>query len=347
MSRVALAYNLIKLSCIQDAPLDCIAEYDTPEAIQAIADALQAGGHEVILLEDDRNFTDRLKAAQPDIVFNIAEGVDGECREAQVPSVCEAFGIPYTGSGVQTLALCLNKARTNEVLAANGLAVPAFQVFYASHDALAAELNFPLIVKLLHEGSSMGLSEKSVVDDHAALRLQVQYLLDTYRQPALVQQFIIGREFTVGILGNRFPAALPITEVTFPTPYGIVTFNLDDELVPLVERQIGVEGLLNFKKYTLPHTSVCPADIDPRLAERIRDTAVHTFRALGCRDWGRIDFRLGVDRQLYVLEANPIAGIAPGYWLPNSARVANLDYPAFINRILDIALDRIQGGNCY
>ncbi len=347
MSRVALAYNLIKLSSIQDAPLDCIAEYDTPEAIQAIAGALRAGGHEVILLEDDRNFADRLKALQPDIVFNIAEGVDGECREAQVPAVCEASGIPYTGSGVQTLALCLNKARTNEVLACNGLAVPAFQVFYSPEDVLRPGLNFPLIIKLLHEGSSMGLSEKSVVDDQAALRRQVLYLLDTYHQPALVQQFVIGREFTVGILGNRNPTALPITEVTFPPPYGIVTFNLDDELVPLVERQLGAEALRDFRKYTLPHTSVCPADIDPVLAGRIGGTAVRAFRTLECRDWCRIDFRLGVDHQLYILEANPIAGIAPGYWLPNSARVANLDYQAFINRILDIAIDRIQGGNRY
>ncbi len=347
MSRVVLAYNLIKLAWIQDAPLDCIAEYDTPEAIQAIADALRAGKHEVILLEEDRNFATRLKAAQPDIVFNIAEGIDGECREAQVPAACEALGIPYTGSGVQTLALCLNKARTNEVLACNGLAVPPFQVFYSAGDALGPGLNFPLIVKLLHEGSSMGLSEKSVVDDQIALRRQVGYLLDTYHQPALVQEFIIGREFTVGILGNRSPVALPITEVTFPTPYGIVTFNLDDELVPLVERQIGAEGLRDFRKYTLPHTSVCPADIEPHLAECISGTAMQVFRTLECRDWCRIDFRLGENRQLYILEANPIAGIAPGYWLPNSARVAGLDYQAFINRILDIALDRIQGQNHY
>ena len=133
----------------------------------------------------------------------------------------------------------------------------------------------------------------------------------------------------------------------FSTPYGIVTYCLDEELVPLIERQLGVEVLKEFTDHEIPYHSVCPADIDPGLADFIRDTAARAFSTLGCRDWCRIDFRLGDDHQLYVLEANPIAGIAPGYWLPNSAQVANLDYPAFINRILDISLDRIQGGNRY
>jgi len=343
MTKVGLAYDLIKLDTMKELPFDCIAEYDSEETIQAIANALKSGGHEVILLEADEGFVNKLKASQPEIVFNIAEGIHGETREAQVPAICEFFGIPYTGSGVLALSICLNKARTNEVLLSNDVMVPPYQVFNSRDDIHRLNAEFPLIVKLLHEGSSMGLSKKSVVKDEQALRDQVEFIIKTYHEPVLVQKFIIGREFTVGILGNQDPIALPITEIVFQDPYGIVLFCPDEEVFPMVKQVKGEQFVNEFIRQIIPKKVVCPAEIIPGLTEQINQIAIKAFKALECRDWCRIDFRLDIKDNLYVLELNPITGIAPGYWLPNSAEVAHLNYDEFINKILDIAWERVHG----
>jgi len=345
MARIGLAYDLIRLDGPHDVPLDFVAEFDSEETIQAMAHALESRGHEVIFLEADEEFAHKLRVSHPDIVFNVAEGMHGECRESHVPAMCEFFRIPYTGSGVLTLSLCLNKARTNDVLTSNDVRVPPFQVFYSRQDVLRLDAGFPLIVKLLHEGSSMGLSKKSVVTDENSLREQVEFVLDTYHQPALVQKYIIGREFTVGVLGNEDPYTLPITEVVFQDPYGIVTFCPDEEVLPMVARARGEQFLIEFTSQVIPKKVICPANISAELARRINQTVIQAFKALECRDWCRVDLRIDRDENIYVLELNPIAGIAPGYWLPNSAAVAHLDYAAFINRILDIAWERIHNNH--
>ena len=347
MTRVGLAYDLVKLEGLQERPIDCIAEFDSEETIQAIAGALQAGGHEVILLEANEDFTEKLRMSHPEIVFNIAEGRQGDCRESHVPAICEFYGIPYTGSGILTLSTCLNKARTNEVLCSNGLKVPPYQVFYTRDDILQLSSEFPLIAKLLHEGSSMGLSDKSVVKDEKALRNEVDYLLHTYHQPVLVQKFIIGREFNVGILGNDDPITLPITEIIFQEPYGIVMFYPDEEVFPMFKGLKGEHFMDKFMGKIAPKKCICPAVVSLELANRINQTALKAYQALDCRDCCRIDLRLSIDDTLFILELNPIAGIAPGYWLPHSAEVASINYTEFINKILDIALERIHNNHHY
>jgi D-alanine--D-alanine ligase len=342
MAKVGLAYDLINLSGINGSPLDTLAELDTHETVMAISTAIQSAGHEVIPLEADENIVEKLRAGRPDLVFNLVEGRHGDCRESHVPAMCEYFNIPYTGSGVLTLSMCLNKAMTNQYLLSQGVLVPPFQVFETPDDTLRLQDEFPLIVKLLHEGSSMGLSRKSVVDDETTMREQVAFLIHTYHQPALVQKYIIGREFTVGVLGNRDPYTLPITEIRFADPYDIVTYCPDDEVFPLIEQRFGLEYVQDLKCKIIPKRSICPAEIDPELAEKINQTAIKAFNVMGCRDWCRVDMRMSADGNVYVLELNPIAGIAPGYWLPNSAEVAHLSYSAFINTILDIAWARIH-----
>jgi len=336
MARVALVYNLIHPHMLHGSPLDYIAEYDSRETISALSTALQAGGHEVIPLEADESIVEKLRLARPQIVFNIAEGVRGESRESHVPAICEMLGLPYTGSGPLTLALCLNKARTKEILAFHHVPTAPFQVFRSSEEALDSNLRFPLIVKLLHEGSSMGLSEDSIVDDAVALGSQVEHLVRTYRQPAIVEEFIAGREFTVGVLGNGNPRVLPIVEVIFDDPRGIVLFEPDEAVVPLIQQEKGSDVSLP----RVNHRSTCPAQIGQELEEKIEQTAVRAYRALGCRDWCRMEMRLGDDGTLYVLELNPIAGIDPSYWLPKAARVAGLSYKDLVNEILDYALQR-------
>lgn len=336
MAKVALVYNLIHFEGLRGRPLDMLAEYDSEETIAALRTALEAGGHEVLPLEADETIMEQLCETQPDIVFNIAEGLRGESREAHVPAICEMLGLHYTGSGPLALATCLNKARTKEVLLHHGIPTPRFQVLASPDAPLSDALRYPLIVKLLHEGSSMGLSDASVVDDEVALRAQVTYLIETYREPALIEEFIEGREFTVGLLGNDPPQVLPIIEVIFDSPRGIVLFEVDPEVaVKMDSANIDYSHL----PY-IPHRSVCPAPVDAGLQARIEERAVRAFTVLGCRDWGRMEMRLGPDGELYILEVNPIAGIDPSYWLPWAAEVGGYSYAAFVNAILDHALRR-------
>lgn len=341
MVTVALVYNLIHPETLRHAPLDALAEYDDTTTIQAIHTALTSAGHHVIDIEADEAIAERLRSVRPDIVFNIAEGLRGESRESHVPAICEMLGLAYTGSTPLTLALCLNKARTKEILLHYGIPTPRFVVLNDPLAELSVPLRYPLIVKLLQEGSSMGLSERSIVDDEAALRAQVAALFRCYHEPLLVEEFIQGREFTVGVLGNGTLYTLPITEVVFQDPRGIVLFAPDAAMVALYREQgIDVAALPQAH-----HRSVCPAQVPPTLQARIEQTALRAFRALGCRDWGRVDMRLALDGELYVLELNPIAGIAPGYWLPRSAEVAGLSYADFINEILTQALLRGSKGS--
>ncbi len=336
MAKVALVYNLIQPHMLHSGPLDSIAEYDSEETISALSGAISAGGHDAIPLEADEAIAEKLRSVRPKVVFNIAEGIGGESRESHVPAICEMLGIPYTGSGPLTLALCLNKARAKEILSYHRIATPPFQVFRSPGDELDSNLRFPLIAKLLHEGSSMGLSEHSIVDDEASLRQQAHYLFRVYRQPVLVEEYIEGQEFTVGVLGNDHARILPIVEVVFSKPRGIVLFSPDAPVVPLIRQERGDAARLP----EVHHWAVCPAQVGEELEHQIEQTALRAFSALECRDWCRMEMRLGHDRVLYVLELNPIAGIDPTYWLPKAALVAGVSYEALVNEILNYALAR-------
>ena len=193
MVRVSLVYNAIHPEVLLNGPMDIIAEYDSEETIEALVSALESWGHEVIPIEADEAIAEKLKSAHPDIVYNIAEGLRGESRESHVPAICEMLGIPYTGSGPLTLAMCLDKARTKQILSYYRISTPAFQVFNSTKEKLNPDLRFPLIAKLVHEGSHMGLSKNSIVDDENSLMQQVKYLIETYHQPVLVEEFIMGR----------------------------------------------------------------------------------------------------------------------------------------------------------
>jgi D-alanine-D-alanine ligase len=234
-------------------------------------------------------------------------------------------------------------------------------VVKSAQEPLCKDLKFPLIIKLLHEGSSMGLSYESIVETPEALAKRVGYLVQTYAQSVLIEEFIDGREFTVPVLGNTPPRALPVIEVRFNGPRNITLFQPDDAVIRMLARAWGV-------RIAVPHTvhlsvdcervllptedgstlevpvalteSVCPAEIPASLTMALQGTAVQAFQALECRDWGRVDMRVGADGVPQVLELNPIAGIDPTYWLPRSAQAAGLEYPALIQAILDVACQR-------
>ena len=342
-------------------PLDKTAELDCMQTIRALRDAMACHGYEVVLIKADEGAYERLRVSGVDLVFNIAEGVRGEDREAQLPAMLEMLGIPYTGSGPLSLALCLHKAKTKELLSWHGIPTPAFQVWHSADEPLSGALVYPLIVKLLHEGSSMGLSYESVVETDAALRGRVRYLRETYEQPVLVEQFVEGREFTVPVIGNAPAQALPVIEVLFKGPRPLTLFQPDDPVIRMLARAQGQRlmpaaavELSEDRRFALLRTdtgaelevpvsltqSVCPADVPQPLAEALQKTALRAYHALECRDWCRVDMRLGADHVPQVLELNPIAGIDPSYWFPRSAQAAGMSYPELIGAIINAARQR-------
>ncbi|MCZ6875672.1 MAG: D-alanine--D-alanine ligase [bacterium] len=346
---------------LRDELLDRTAEYDSPQTINTLRDAIATQGHDVVLIEADDEAYERLHKGGIDFVFNIAEGIRGEDREAQIPAILEMLGIPYTGSRPLTLALCLHKAKTKEILSYYDIPTPAFQVMSGPHETLANTLSYPLIVKLLHEGSSMGLSYASVVETPQALAERVGFLTERYAQAVIVEQFIDGREFTVPVLGNTPPCPLPVIEVLFRGPRNITLFQPDDAVILMIARERGKRlseppqyRFSSNQEYSLIQTedgeelaipislttSVCPARISSDLTAALQNTAQQAYLALECRDWGRIDMRVGDDGVPQVLELNPIAGIDPTYWLPRSALAAGMAYTTLIRTILDAACQR-------
>src|SRR5512143_502530 len=193
-------------------PADAYADFDHIETIDHIRTAIETDGHSTDFLVADENLPSALKKAKPDICFNIAEGLGGDAREAQVPALLEMLKIPYTGSRVLTNGISLDKTLTKRIWRDRRLPVAPFQEFIIGDEPLRAELKFPLFVKPAREGTGMGVDMKAIVNNEKELRERAMYIINTYRQPALVETFLSGREFTVGMIGrwdakkySRFP----------------------------------------------------------------------------------------------------------------------------------------------
>jgi D-alanine-D-alanine ligase len=276
---------------------DRLAEWDPPETIIAIANALAEQGHIVVHLEATPELPRVLAEADVDLVFNIAEGIEGRNREAQVPALCELLGIPYTGSDSATLAIALDKALCKKVLMQHDILTPGYQLMETGREKLSPDLNFPLIVKPNAEGSSKGIGSTNVVDNEEELRTAVKNLIELYHQPALVEEYIKGREFTVGLLGDKRPRVLPPMEIGFKD-------KANDR--PVYDFEVKQE----WEKHVYYE---CPAKVTEAETKAIEKIARATFYALDCRDVARVDLRMAEDGRLYVLEVNPLPGLTPDY----------------------------------
>ncbi|HYU51638.1 MAG TPA: hypothetical protein VEK37_01780, partial [Gemmatimonadaceae bacterium] len=314
---------------------DEFAEWDDPATIAAVESALSSLG-KVIRLEATEDFPERLRQSRPDIVFNIAEGFRGVNREAHVPAICEFLGIPYSGSDPFTLTLCLDKARTKETLAFHGIPTPKFAVIEQLEDLAlrTADLGLPLFVKPLHEGSSKGITDSNLCRDRKQLRAKTDFLLENYRQPVLVEEYLPGKEFTCAVLGNGAEATvLPIVGMNFESlPKGALPiYSFDAKFV--WDRP---ENPLDIFQ--------CPARITKKLQASIERVTLDAFRVLGCRDWARIDVRLDAEGNPNVLEVNPLPGILPdpadNSCLPKAARAAGIGYDELIQGCLKYAAAR-------
>jgi D-alanine-D-alanine ligase len=314
---------------------DEFAEWDSQTTIAAVEAALSRLG-KVVRLEAKEDFPERLRQANPDIVFNIAEGFHGVNRESHVPAICEFYGIPYSGSDPFTLTLCLDKARTKETLTFHGIPTPRFAVVERVEDlgAVTEQLAFPLFVKPLHEGSSKGITDANLCFDRGHLSRQTAFLLENYRQPVLVEEYLPGKEFTCAVVGNGDEAVvLPIVGMNFETlPKGALPiYSFDAKFV--WDRP---ENPLDIFQ--------CPARITRELQASIERVTLDAFRVLGCRDWARIDVRLDASGKPNVLEVNPLPGILPdpadNSCLPKAARAAGIGYEELIQNCLKYAAAR-------
>jgi D-alanine-D-alanine ligase len=316
---------------------DLYAEWDEQGTIDAVAAALSTIG-EVVLLEANETFPERLRAARPDFVFNIAEGLYGPNREGHVPAICEFYGIPYHASDPLSLSLCLHKGRTKEMLLQHGVPTAPFTIARTRDDARNVTLPFPLFAKPCFEGSGKGVTVQSLCHNRAELVARVEALLDTYKQPVLIETWLPGLEFTVAVIGNGEEArCLPIVGMNFdvlpagaPPIYGYEAKWLWDTIA---------NPLQLFE---------CPARVPAELTRDIEAAALAAYRALECRDWCRIDVRCDGAGRPMVVELNPLPGILPdpmdNSCFPKAARAAGMSYDDLIRTVADIAWRRISGG---
>lgn len=310
----------------EEPPPDLLAECDSEETIAAVQKALQKF-HQVVLIESDEQAYLRLRKEKPDLVFNIAERLFGPNRESHIPTICEMLNIPYTGSDPLTLGICLDKSRAKEILSYHGIPNPQFWVMERAED-IPARLSFPLIVKPLYEGSSKGIKNNSVVSNRRELKAKLREIEKLYHQPAIVEKFLTGREFTVGVLGN-YPELeiLPIVEIDYS------------------QLPAGVRPIYSYEAkwvWDTPEKPLeifsCPATLSRELKSEIEKVIKDTCRILRIRDWARIDVRLDEQGVPNILEINPLPGILPNpeenSCLPKAARAAGYSYERLINRVV-------------
>ncbi len=314
---------------------DTYAEWDTWDTINAVKSALEAF-NDVTLIEADLNAFEKLKENKPDIVFNIADGFNGVSREAQIPAMLDMLQIPYTGSDPLTLATCLDKARTKEILTYHKIPNAKFLIADNAEQIKNIDLSFPLIVKPVSEGSSKGIFSSSFAKDKNELVKETERILNEYNQPALVEEFLPGREFTVAVLGNGSEAEiLPVVEIN----YG----EFPEDFVPIYSYE--AKWILDTKEDPLDVFS-CPARISNDLEEKIKGICLRTYNILRCKDWSRIDVRLDKDGEPNIIEINPLPGILPNpeenSCFPKAARTKGLNYTDMINKVLFAAAKRYK-----
>jgi len=327
--------NLLNENLIQNYPErvdDTFAEWDSMETIDAIKYALELEGNEVELIEADEDAFYKLKNYKPDLVFNVAEGFYGASRESQIPSMLEMLNIPFTGSDSISIGICHDKSRCKEILSYYKIPNAPFLISRNTLNNIKGD--FPKFVKPLHEGSSKGIYNSSVVNNLLELNNEIERISNSYNQPALIEDFLPGREFTVAMLGNgENVRVLPVIEI-----------NLDE--VPDDFNKIysyEVKWFFDTRENQLDIFK-CPADINKELYLEIENICKRAFNCLRLKDWSRIDVRLDKNGVPNIVEINPLPGILPdpadNSCFPKAAREIGLNYNQMINAVLNEAKKR-------
>jgi D-alanine-D-alanine ligase len=330
------------LSKPEGVPPDAFSDFDHIETVNALRAALETDGHTTVFIEANKDLPYALREEQPDICFNIAEGLGGDAREAQVPALLEMFGIPYTGSRVLANGISLDKTLTKRIWRDRRLPVAPFQEFLIGDEPLRSELNFPLFVKPAREGTGMGVDTKALVNNEKELRERVTYIVNAYQQPALVETFLPGREFTVGILGrpdaklysrhpewyekdgfHRFPILeLDATHSDAPWIYTNEAKSME----------VGENGFMGY---------FCPAAVEPELGKKLKSLALRAHQLLSALDVSRTDIRLDEEGNPRLIEINTLPGLTPNYSdLCLQAKAEGMRYEDLVLDILYLGASR-------
>lgn len=326
MMRIGITYNLRRSLSEKEA------EFDWPETIDAVKKSLENRDHKVKLYEATSPLLFYLLAIdRPQFVFNIAEGKNGPYRESFVPVILDELRIPYTGSSVLSLAISMDKVMTKEVLMFANVPTPKFKVLKPNDKISIEGLQFPVIVKPIYEGSSIGISSKSVCFSESELRLNVLREFEKFRRPVMVEEFIDGIEVTVGIIGNYPPVVLPPMEIDFST-------------LSRRELKASAGGIQTYKfkvDYSAKANYYLPARLPEEILSKIKDICLRAFFALRNRDITRFDLRVDKEGNPYILEANPLPGLDPVHSdFPRIYKLMGKSYEDLINDILNTAVER-------
>lgn len=326
----------------EGVPPDAFADFDHIETIDSIRAALETDGHQTVFIQADENLPFALREEKPDICFNIAEGLGGDAREAQIPALLEMLRIPYTGSRVLANGISLDKTLTKRIWRDRRLPVAPFQEFAIGDEPLRSDLEFPLFVKPAREGTGMGVDMNAIVKNEKELRERAEYIVNTYQQPALVETFLPGREFTVGILG-RSDAKLYSRHPEWYEKDGfhrfpILELDMTRSVTPLVyskeskSKEVGEEGAPGY---------VCPAELEPELEKKLKYYALRAHQLLNALDVSRTDIRLDEQGNPRVMEINTLPGLTPDYSdLCLQSKAEGIRYEDLILEILYLGASR-------
>ncbi len=326
--RIGLACDLKEaVPAEPGSPDDAFEEYDSPKTIQIIVEALESKGYQVVVLGGGPEFLDNIRREKVDMVFNIAEGRGSyRSREAQVPSVLEMLEIPYTGSDPQCLAICLDKPVTKKLAVTFGVSTPNWLTVNNKTELEQVdwgEMPFPAIVKPAYEGSSKGIRLTSLTYNVKQAQMEAGRILESYRQPVMIEEFIDGDEITVGIIGNSSPQIVGMMR--------IIPRKKDSPFVYSLEVKRDYVNLVDYE---------CPARLGQEALDKISAASLSVFKGLGCRDFARIDFRISREGIPYFLEVNPLPGLGTYSDLVIMAIKMGWTHQKLIGAVLDAALER-------
>jgi D-alanine-D-alanine ligase len=327
LMRVGLSFDLKTAVAEHRVVEDAFEEYDSPETVNIVSSALQSAGNDVVRLGGGAQFLDNIRNEKIDIVFNIAEGRGTyRSREAQVPSVLEMLDVPYTGSDPLTLAVCLDKPVTKKLVAQEGVITPLWIIFNNESELQEAtwrELHFPVIIKPAYEGSSKGIRLTSLAHDIRHAKEEVGRILGDYHQPVMVEEFIDGEEITIGVIGNSPARVVGIMRV--------VPKKKPEHFVYSLEVKRDYVNLVDYE---------CPAALPQDVLNKLEESSLKAFRALGCRDFSRVDYRVSRDGTPYFIEINPLPGLGTYSDLVIMATMLGWTHEGLIKAVFEAACTR-------
>lgn len=324
---VALVYNLKRKKPGEDG-YEIEAEFDSLDTVNAIRDAIEFNNFDCKMIEANKELTSNLEREKIDVVFNIAEGINKSSREAQVPALCDLLNIEHTGSDATCLCLTLNKSIASKVVAQSGFHVPKSALINPKSKKYNHDLTYPIIIKPNQEGSSKGIYNNSVVNNDDELKTFITERFSDFNSLLLAEEYILGREITVGLIESSTVKIIGMSEITFKgdSKYPVYSYELKQ-----------IDDPLNNSEFQV----ISPPDINEKLKSSLLKTSKGIFKATGCRDVARIDFRITDDEKIYFIEVNPLPGLSPNFSdLPIIADKNGLNYNKLINKILRPAITR-------